>query len=266
MPKAKPELHQLPIEKLIRGKFQPRRQFDADTLNELAVSIQSAGLIQPIVVRPLQNGHYEIVAGERRWRAAQIAKLDTLACLINQYTDEQAAAVTTIENINRVDLNPIEEAESYQRLVNEFNYLHEEVAAVVGKSRAKITNSLRLLKLEESVKQLLIDGKLTEGHGKILVSLPTKLQIQLAMKCVAHGWNVRKVEQESKRAQQQSTALNKPPDLELLENALSDHIGCKVNIDFADKKGQLTIDFHNLEILEGLFEKMGFKSGFPIEE
>lgn len=259
---TKPELRQLPIDILTRGQFQPRRQFDQNSLSELAQSIKVSGIIQPIIVRPLAKDNYEIVAGERRWRAAQLAGLDTVPCLINHYTDEQTLAVTTVENINRVDLNPIEEAEAYQRLIDEFNYLHEEVAAIVGKSRVKITNSLRLLKLERAVKQLLIEGQLTEGHGKVLVGLPIKLQLELAKKCIAYAWSVRKTEQEVKKAQLQGDKISdeKSPDIERLEMALSDHVGCKVSIDFADKKGQLKIDFHNLEILDGLFQKMGFQS------
>lgn len=260
--KPKPELRQIPIDKLQRGRFQPRRQFDTESLQELADSIKSAGLIQPVVIRPIYDGRFEIVAGERRWRAAQLAGLDVIPCLINLYTDEQTAAVTTIENINRVDLNPIEEAEAYQRLIDEFQYLHEEIAAAVGKSRVKITNSLRLLKLETSVKQLLIDGKLSEGHGKVLAGLPSKLQFELAQKTITHGWSVRKIETEAKKMQDAGFAINseKDPDLERLETSLSEHVGCKVSIDFADSKGQLKIDFQNIDILEGILRKLGFEN------
>lgn len=258
--KTKPELKILPIEQLERGQYQPRREFDAIALQELAESIQSAGLIQPIVVRP-KGSNYEIVAGERRWRAAQLVHLQEVPCLVNYYTDEQTAAVTAIENINRVDLNPIEEAQAYQRLIDEFSYIHEEIAAIVGKSRTKITNSLRLLKLEKRIRLFLIEGKLTEGHGKILAGLPNALQYELAKKAITRGWNVRKIEQEAKKLQQeQSSMINKRDvNIRALETALTQHIGCKVSIESQDEKGQLRIDFHNLDILEGIFQKIGFK-------
>ncbi len=261
MSKTRPNLQYLPIERLQRGKFQPRRQFDANTLNELAESIKSAGMIQPIVVRPIDidQQQFEIVAGERRWRAAQLAGLDNVPCLVNYYSDEQTAAVTTIENVNRIDLNPIEEAQAYQRLINDFSYLHEEVAAVVGKSRTKVTNSLRLLKLSPQVQKLLIDGQLTEGHGKVLASLPEGSQFKLAQKTIKAGWSVRKVEQEVKRLQESPLpAFTKDPNIQHLERNLADHIGCKVAIDYEGNKGSLKIDFHNLEILQGLLKKMGY--------
>ncbi len=258
--KSKPELKILTIDQLSRGQYQPRREFEEVSLRELADSIQSAGMIQPIVVRP-KAGRFEIVAGERRWRAAQIAGLHEVPCLVNHYTDEQTAAVTTIENINRVDLNPIEEAQAYQRLIDEFGYIHEEIAAVVGKSRTKITNSLRLLKLDPRIRQLLIEGKLSEGHGKILVSLPQTLQYDLAAKALSRGWNVRKMEQEARKAQQAQPAAVDKKDINIraLESSLTQYVGCKVTIDSDEEKGQLKIDFHSLDILEGIFQKLGFK-------
>lgn len=255
----KPEFRQIPVDLLSRGRFQPRRKFDIEQLQELADSIKSAGLIQPIVVRPKDDKHFEIVAGERRWRAAQLAEIDTVPCLVNYYSDEQTAAVSTIENINRVDLNPIEEAQAYQRLIDEFDYLHEEIAAVVGKSRVKITNSLRLLKLDSQVQELLIKGELTEGHGKVLAGLTVKQQRELAKKAINYGWSVRKIEQEVKRAQANINSDEKDPNIANLEAELSDYVGSQVSIDFGERKGQLKIDFHNLEILQGLFHKMGFK-------
>jgi len=258
--KFKPELQLLPVERLSRGVYQPRREFDEVTLHELAESIESAGMIQPIVVRP-KGENFEIVAGERRWRAAQIAGMHEVPCLVNYYSDEQTAAVTTIENINRVDLNPIEEAKAYERLIDEFGYLHEEVAAVVGKSRTKISNSLRLLKCDKVVQQYLIEGRISEGHGKVLAGLSRQLQVALVQKCVSRGWNVRKMELEAKKAQEdkQGHSNNRDPNIKSLERALTQHIGCKVNIDFDEDKGQVKIDFNNLDILEGIFSKMGFK-------
>lgn len=260
MTKDKPELKTIAIDKLQRGRYQPRREFDAEKIEELAKSLISAGMIQPVVVRPITADSYEIVAGERRWRAAQAAGLDRIPCLINCYSDEQMAAVTTIENINRVDLNPVEEAEAYQRLIDEFDYLHEEVAAIVGKSRTKITNSLRLLKLDERVRQYLIQGNLSEGHGKVLAGLPAELQYQLATLTITHSWNVRQLEKEAKRIQEEKgESIRKDPNISRLETALSNHIGCKVEIDYSNQKRLMKIDFHNLEILQGLLQKMGFK-------
>ncbi|MBS0357939.1 MAG: ParB/RepB/Spo0J family partition protein [Proteobacteria bacterium] len=259
---SQPILKNIPIELLVRGRFQPRRQFDADALSELAQSIRSNGLVQPIVVRPLLPEKYEIIAGERRWRAAQLAGLTEVTCLINNYSDEQAAEVTTVENINRVDLNPIEEAEAYQRLMDEFGYVHEEIAAVVGKSRTKITNTLRLLKLEPFIREALISRQLSEGHGKVLVGLPEHIQRTLAEKSIANQFSVRQLEKESKKllATKDSHTCTTDPNLKKLEHALAAHIGSPVNVEYDGQgKGRLMIDFHNLEILQGLFEKMKFK-------
>jgi ParB family chromosome partitioning protein len=261
MRKVKPEFKTLPIESLKPGSYQTRQQFGEDRLQELADSIAVNGLIQPIVVRP-KTHHYEIVAGERRWRAAQQAGLTQVPCLINNFDDEQAAAVTTVENLNRVDLNPIEEALALKRMIDEFAYLHEEVAAVVGQSRAKITNRLRLLKLTEEVQQWLKDGAIHEGHGKVLAALTPPLQKQLARLCIKHHWSARKLEQKAKQAQRQAevgSTENKDVNIHHLEQALSEHMGSEVNIDFAKDKGQVKIAFHDLDILEGLLEKMGFK-------
>lgn len=265
MQKRKPTLQQIAIDLLVRGKYQPRQYFDRDKLIELADSIKSTGgLLQPIVVRPLTDGKYEIVAGERRWRAAQLAHLGDVSCLVYNYTDEQSLQASIVENISRDDLNPIEEAQAYQRLIDEFHYLHEEVAASVGKSRTAITNSLRLLKLDSHVQTLLIEGKLSEGHGKILASLPSKDQILLAERCVQKEWNVRKVEAEAKKLQN-STSDNSPgpysdANLARLETALSEHVGNRVEIETESRGGgYLRIRFNNVDELEGQFDKLGFK-------
>lgn len=258
----KPILCELPIEKLKRGKYQPRRVFDEEALAELATSIKSAGLIQPIVVRPLKEDYFEIVAGERRWRAAQLAKLDVIPCLINHYSDEQTSAITIVENINRVDLNPIEEARAYQRLIDEFSYLHEEVAAIVGKSRVKITNSLRLLNLDAEVQNLLIEKKLSEGHGKILAGLTANLQYKIAMQCVEKSWSVRKLEQEIKKLQTQNSAIHaSDPNVVALEKIISEQFGSEVKLDAdaSQRSGWLKIRYFDPETLAGLLDKMGVK-------
>src|SRR5579872_972310 len=203
MNKSRAQLLQISIDLLIRGKYQPRRHFDPTQLQELADSIKTTGgLLQPIVVRPLGNNQYEIVAGERRWRAAQLAGLSEISCLVSQYTDEQALQASIIENINRADLNPIEEAQAYQRLIDEFAYVHDEVAAAVGKQRSSITNALRLLKLDVKIQDYLITGKLSEGHGKILASLTRLQQLELAERCIQKNWSVRKIELEARKLQQ----------------------------------------------------------------
>lgn len=264
MLKRKPILQQISIDLLVRGKYQPRQHFDPEKLQELAQSIQATGgLLQPIVVRPRdQNNEYEIVAGERRWRAAQLAGLSEVSCLVFQYTDEQALQASIVENINRADLNPIEEAKAYQRLINEFHYLHEEVAASVGKSRTVITNSLRLLKLDPKVQKLLITEQISEGHGKILAGLNTEQQLELAQKCVQKNWNVRKMELEAKKLQHSDKPnenLYSDVNLKKLEAALSDHIGNPVQINYEERGGgYVRIRFNNIDELEGHFERIGF--------
>jgi ParB family chromosome partitioning protein len=231
-------------------------------LKELSESIKTTGgLLQPIVVRPLADNLFEIIAGERRWRAAQLAGLSEVSCLVSRYTDEQALQASIIENINRSDLNPIEEAQAYQRLIDEFHYLHDEVAAAVGKSRTSITNILRLLKLDPRVQELLITGQLSEGHGKILAGLPIPTQLELAERCIQKGWSVRKIETEAKKLQQQDPlATYSDPNIKHLETALSNHLGNRVEIDCEDRGGgYIKIRFNNIDELEGHFERLKFK-------
>ena len=262
MLKRKPTLQHIGVDLLVRSHYQPRQHFDAEKLQELADSIKSTdGLLQPIVVRPLANNRYEIVAGERRWRAAQLAGLSEVSCLVFPYTDEQTLQASIIENISRADLNPIEEAQAYQRLIDEFDYLHEEVAASVGKSRTAITNSLRLLKLDARVQTALITGQLTEGHGKILASLPRADQIILAERGIQRGWNVRKMESEARKLHAH-ISIAEPfsnANLKHLESALSAHVGNRVNVEYQNQGGgTLRIHFSNVDELAGHFERMGF--------
>lgn len=269
---AKPELKNIPIECLKPGKYQTRRIFDPKALQELAESIKAEGLIQPIIVRPVNSGdkknEYEIVAGERRWRAAQLAEIDMVPCLINYYSDEQVAAITPIENVQRENLNPIEEALAYQHLIEEFEYIHEEVAAAVGKSRTKITNLLRLLKLDVRVQELLVSGNLSEGHGKVVAGLPYNLQYEIAKKSVDQDWSTRKIEQEAKKLQTPGSLAtgnigskgNNDPDIRALEKSISDQIGSEVKLEVdgdTKDKGWLKIRYFNNEILTGILDKMG---------
>lgn len=257
----KDKLTELPIERIVRGQYQPRQDFDQESLIELAESLRVSGLIQPIVVRPLNSNDYEIVAGERRWRAAQMAGMKTIPCLIRDYSDEQSAAVSVIENLQRKDLNPIEEALGYQRLVDEFNYIHDEVAFVVGKSRAKITNALRLLRLDPRVQQLLIENKLSEGHGKVLAGLALHQQFEIAERCIEQEWSVRKIELEAKKKLQPQKALQsgRDPDLSYLERNIGEAMGTKVIFDSDSNRqsGWLKIRYYDNETLAGLLDKIG---------
>jgi ParB family chromosome partitioning protein len=256
-------LKQIPIDQLQRGRYQPREIFDPEALEELAQSIRSQGLILPLVVRPITSSRYEIIAGERRWRASQIAGLTSVSCLVRNFNDEQAAAVCTIENIQRQDLNPIEEAHAYARLVQEFSYHHDEVAAIVGKSRTQISNFLRLLKLHPDVQQLLMNQELSAGHGKMLAGLSESLQRELAKSCVEEGWSVRKIEEEIKKSSHKTASRKAPkdPNIARLERLVSDQLCSSVEVDQNSENsgGYLKIRFFDNETLAGLLERMGIK-------
>lgn len=257
------ELKQLPIELLKRGQYQPRCDFNQAALQELADSIAEQGIIEPIIVRPLGHDHYEIVAGERRWRAAQIAGLTKVPAVIREYSDEQAAEVTLIENIQREDLNPIEQAHALSRLLEEFQYTHEEIAIAVGKSRAKVTNSLRLLHLDQRVQQLLIQKVLSEGHGKAIASIDMAGQFVLAQQSVEQGWSVRKIEQEAKKykTQPESCRESKDPNVSHLERAVATHFNAEAKLDNNpnQKSGWIKVKYYDYDTLTGILEKMGIK-------
>jgi ParB family chromosome partitioning protein len=257
---SKANLQDIELDQLHRGTYQPRKHFDQEALDELAQSIRSNGLLQPIVVRPDGDNQFEIVAGERRWRACQLAGMNPIPCLVRTMSNEQAAEAAAIENLNRVDLNAIEEAKAYQRLIDEFGYIHDEIAIALGKSRTKITNALRLLKLEQSIQDLISQGRLSEGHGKTLAGLTAPQQIELANKSLARGWSVRKLETEAKKLTQlkQASSAKKDPNIKFLERQLTDHLGSKASIDFDEDHGQLKIDFRNLDVLEGILKQLGY--------
>lgn len=254
-------LKQLPVAQLVRGPYQPRRQFTEAALQELAESIQQAGIIQPIVVRPRGTKGYEILAGERRWRAAQLVGLVEVPCLVREITDSQAAQVTTIENIQRQDLNPIEEAQAYQRLIDEFGYSHEEIALLVSKSRAKITNVLRLLRLSSDVKELLMQRQLSEGHAKLLINLPQRQQVSLAQACVAKQWSVRQLQQSiDQQTKQIKPVSTQDPNIQRLQNQLSDKLGTPVSLEPTEgdhKGGWLKIQYFNDDTLSGILQRIG---------
>lgn len=257
------ELKQIAVEFLRRGRYQPRHDFNPTALQELANSIQEQGIVEPIIVRPITTNSYEIIAGERRWRAAQLAGLTQVPAIVRDYTDEQAAEVTLIENIQRENLNPIEEAEAFSRLLQEFDYTHEEIAVAVGKSRTKITNCLRLLYLDKRVQQLLIKKSLSEGHGKALASLAPLVQVQLALRCVEQDWSVRRVEQEVKKLKEIPKEESElyDPNLTRLERIASERFNSEVKVEnnSLHKSGWIRVKYYDYDTLSGILKKMGVK-------
>ena len=234
------QLTTMSIERLQRGKYQPRREMDPETLQELANSIKAQGILQPLIVRPLpeKSDQYEIVAGERRFRAAKLAGLTAVPVVIRDIPDEAAVAVALIENIQREDLNPIEEAVGLERLIHEFHMTHQEVADAVGKSRTNVTNLLRLLTLPETIKTLLEQGLLEMGHARSLITLPENLQMQAAKAIMDKGLSVREIEEWVKHAQTNKGSVNHPvkaaiQEFKQLEDRLAKQLKLKVSI----KKG-----------------------------
>lgn len=249
-------LVQLPIEQLQPGKYQPRKDMSPDALEELASSIKTQGIIQPIVVRSVGEDSYEIIAGERRWRASQIAQLENVPCILKDVPDEAAVAIALIENIQREDLNAMEEAIALQRLQDEFELTHQEVADAVGKSRTSVTNYLRLNKLEQDVKTLMEHGDLEFGHAKVLLGLAGDEQVLAARKVVAKDLTVRETEKlvnAIAEGEKPKAEKAKDPDVKLLEQQLIEKLGAKVDISYNRKgKGKLTISYASLEELDGI--------------
>ncbi len=256
--KPKDMLCQLSVDLIQRGKYQPRRGMDPEALEDLASSIRAQGVIQPIVVRHLDNERYEIVAGERRWRAAQMAGLKEIPALVRDIPDEAAVAIALIENIQRESLNPIEESIALQRLMDEFSMTHQQVAEAVGKSRASVTNLLRLLTLTDKVKTMVEHGDLEMGHARALLTLPEALQIEAAETIVAKGLTVRGVEELVRQLQSPATASQAvsksiDPDIKRLQQDLSRQLQLKVSIhNNAKGKGRVVIRYNGLTELEKL--------------
>jgi ParB family chromosome partitioning protein len=252
-------LKELPIEWLQRGVFQPRRDMSEDGLKELADSIRAQGVMQPVVVRPLGPQSYELIAGERRWRASQLAGLETIPAVIRDVSDEDAIAMALIENIQRENLNPIEEALALQRLQQEFNLTQAQVAEAVGKSRTAVTNLLRLIGLEPDVKTMLEHGDLEMGHARALLALSGRHQVEAARQVVAKGMNVRQTE-ALVRSLSQPEKTNLPKNdasndvnIQRLEQMLSSRLGAAVQIKHgAGGKGSLTIKYTSLDELDGI--------------
>jgi ParB family chromosome partitioning protein len=247
----------LPIELLQRGKYQPRTEFDTVQLQELADSISAQGIIQPIIVRPISTNKYEILAGERRWRAAQMAGLQDVSVVIKPVDDRAAIAISLIENIQREDLNTLDESEALQRLISEFDMTHQQAADAVGRSRAAVSNLLRLLDLSENVKELLRESKLEMGHGRALLGLQESQQIIAARKVVSLGLSVRATEAMVKKLLkgpvEKSAAFIRDPDIERLQQNISEKLAANVAIQHtADGKGKIIIHYSSLDGLEGV--------------
>jgi len=253
----KKELQHLPVELIQRGKYQPRRDMDPQALEELAQSIKGQGVMQPIVVRPIEGDRYEIIAGERRWRATQLAGLDTIPAMVRDVPDEAAIAMALIENIQREDLNPVEEAIALQRLQNEFHLTQQQVADAVGKSRVTVANLLRLISLPEVIKTMLSHGDLEMGHARALLGLPEEQQVDGARHVVAQGMTVRQTEalvRQWLNGKPEPVEAAKPdPDITRLEQRLAERLGSSVQIRHGNKgKGQLVIRYNSLDELQGV--------------
>jgi len=259
-------LREVPVDLLERGRYQPRVDMRDETLAELAESIKAQGIVQPIVVRPLRSPsggetRYEIVAGERRWRAAQLAGLQSIPAVVRDLGDEAAVAVGLIENIQRENLNPIEEAGALHRLVEEFGLTHADAAEAVGRSRATVTNLLRLLDLPRPVRELLESRELDMGHARALLGLGTaEMQLEIAQRIVRQGWSVREAENavrkiagpSAARASTAKRAENGDPNVRRLEMGLAETLGAAVTIEHGPKGGRVVIRYHGLEELEGI--------------
>lgn len=249
----------LPIEFLQRGKYQPRKDIDPEKLRELADSILAQGIIQPIIVRKVEGDKYEIIAGERRWRAAQLAELRDVPVVIKEIDDRAVMAIALIENIQREDLSALEEAEALRRLQDEFELTHQQIAAAVGKSRTTVTNLLRLLELPTEVKTLLGKGLLEMGHARALLGLDEARQIEIANKAVKQGLSVRAVEKLVREQHEEKPVIDKKidPDTFRLQQELGAKTGAKVEISHQQNgKGKLVIHYSSLEELDGIVRKI----------
>ncbi|HET7175868.1 MAG TPA: ParB/RepB/Spo0J family partition protein [Gammaproteobacteria bacterium] len=254
------ELRKLPVHMVQRGKYQPRRDMREEALKDLADSIKKQGIVQPIVVRPIGGDRYEIIAGERRWRAAQMAGLDAVPAVVRDVPDRTAIAMALIENIQRADLNPLEEAEAMQRLISEFEMTHQQAAEAVSRSRAAVTNLLRLLELSRDVQDMVRNGAIEMGHARALLALKGPAQTDAARRVVDKGLSVRDTEllvrrrlQELQGAPGSRKEQRADPDVSRLERQLTEKLGAKVQVEQKGKgKGKLVIHYTSLDELDGI--------------
>ena len=256
------ELRSLPIGQIQAGKYQPRRHWNDEALDELAASIRAQGLIQPVVVREIGKHSYELIAGERRWRAAQRAQLDEIPALIKQVAEQAVPAMALIENIQRQDLTPLEEADALKRLVDDFALTHQQAADAVGRSRASVSNLLRLTELPEPIRKLLDDGKLEMGHARCLLTLDESIAVPLARQAVTLGWSVRELEEAARRAQTapKGKARHAPardPNVGALERELGERFATRVELaQGKNGRGKLVIHYHSNDELDGILGKI----------
>ncbi len=257
------ELQQLRLDRIQPGKFQPRQAMDPERLAELAASIKAQGVIQPIVVRPIGGARFEIIAGERRWRAAQQAGLGEIPALVREVPDQAVVAMALIENIQREELTPLEEAQALHRLIAEFKYTHQQTADALGRSRAAVSNLLRLLDLPPAIKELLAQHRLEMGHARALLTLEPALALKLAKQAAEHGWSVRELEAAARRAQTTpkgkavKATSKRDANVESLERELAEKLATKVSIQHSrGGRGKLVITYHSLDELDGILERI----------
>jgi ParB family chromosome partitioning protein len=254
-------LKEIPLDLINPGPYQPRSIFDADRLEELAESIRHQGVIQPVVVRAKGDNKYELIAGERRWRAAQIVGIEKMPAIIREVPDEIAIAMALVENIQREDLNPIEEARALRRLVDEFQMTHQEAGDAVGRSRSAVSNLLRLLDLSEEVRELVDARHLEMGHARALLTLESSMQAKAAREVVSKSLSVRETEQLVRRMK--NPPVHKPqtidPDVQRLQDKLSEKLCARVKLSTGTRgKGKMVISYNSVDELEGILEQMGF--------
>ena len=256
------ELRSLKVASIQAGKFQPRHIFEDDKLDELAASIKSQGLIQPVVVRVIGKGRYELIAGERRWRAAQLAGLVEMPALVKEVADQAVVAMALIENIQREDLSPLEESQALARLIEEFDLTHQQAADAVGRSRASVSNLLRMLELPDEIRQMLDKGQLDMGHACALLTLSASRALALAREAVKNDWSVRQLEaaarDSGKSATGSSKAKTKPdPNITALERDLAAKLATRVALAHGrGGKGKLVIHYHSLDELDGILARI----------
>jgi ParB family transcriptional regulator, chromosome partitioning protein len=260
-------IQEIAIDKLISGKFQPRKSFSQQSIKELSDSIVEQGLLQPIIVRKVEKNVFEIIAGERRWRAAQLAKLDAIPAIVRNINDRSASIISLIENMQREDLTAIEEAEGIQKMIYEFGMTHEAAADAVGKSRSSVTNLLRLLLLSDFVKEKLNAGNIDMGHARALLSLPPDQQNMICQKIIQENLSVRKVESlineniNVKKSKKPIGKIEFTNDLKNLEKELSEQLGYIVSIDHKpNNSGQIKIKYRNLDELDVLLKNLKLKA------
>lgn len=266
------DIHRLPLTALQAGKYQPRKKMEVSALQELAESIREQGVMQPLLVRLVAAGKYEIIAGERRFRAATLAGLNEVPVLVTAADDQAAAAMALIENMQREDLNPLEESQGLARLIEEFSFTHEQAAKAVGKSRSAITNLLRLSQLSRPVQAMLLAGDIDMGHARALLALPGASQVSVAQRVIAQGLSVRETERMSaalalagghigdkkrKSASAGNGALGLDPDMRRLSQEIADLIGLNVQFKFKGKGGEIRIGFSQFDELDALLKKLG---------